>query len=1573
MNTAPDPRDVQEFLFKQASISQICSSFSSIPIACSLVAVDKKRGLLYVAHENKLTILVSGSEIDTEHKIEISLPFFISKISFSCDYSYLAVTPLEPKVLIYDACAFIKHSIKLLHEIRLSPLNIQAFVIDLRWNPTVPGMLCTVTSDHTIGSFEIKDGKEKVVGLKALEKLSGIDALCLAWSPKGKQIVAGCKNGNIIQLKPDLKVARTITGPNPYIGEVISILWISNYQFCAAYLNEEQHINVLIIDAPKGETNAIFTCYEDITYGMFEIEGNKDTPRYYFDHVQEWGLIIAASSGSSEVAVLGSTDNGSTWNQWQLIDSGRAQLPLIKTTESYPVGFTIDRTPTQTLPWGTDTTLPHPVPMLHILGTSGQLCSFHMVNLTPNCPVITSPPTETANLLPSSSPNTVPCNVTLSSAVTSTPHPKENQNGTVERPKSAVANIFGDSLKAAGFFPQSQPTVANTTEEKIAVPIKADMKPDIPKKAISQEVEKVDSKPIVAKEINTHKPVEQKVPIDDSIYVRAYTELHTLFEKELQNRLESQSWECGSEEERKQLGGRSAIIDQFLRDLRETTNSLSTDIAYLKALLLQSFAWVEEAKSKNAVNSENTTRNCENSKMADLQRLFYYTQSQLTQANKVLDFEWSEHMYQKKSKMKIPSLEFLYQNLVLHNKIIIKEKNNIEQLTKKWKSLSRANKLSGLNHMMSNLKVSSKTTSNLHGNTDVIDARCKTIASKTLSFTYEKQLKLKDLLLESPPKIIKPASPSPIQDRLEATLSSLASLSPVNTDSKHKTEQPASKYDTIGKQTIEGYKPQCPLALLDNVVAKIGTADANSISIQNKTQQKQTSNIVSFPPPPVNKFAQAEKKSNIQSFPEGLEILSQSLSKSDAASVDMTAQKAYSNLYAKPLSKDMEIKSDNQILKNAFPNPESISFSGSTLSNTSPLEFSLTKNQFTPQNVSFSSSVTITPITTLTSARNEAINTFSFANQNMLPPIVKNSSSAMTPVPTSTEAFSFVSNVLNTIPMPVTNQSPNELLDLMGLFLDLDKKDNTDTLVTDNKDVTLINKRRITVKVFSSVDTTPVTSTTQTTSNGTTCGQLTIKPTTEKTEASSTISTPETLSTSDKTKSIFGVNNTQVQPLSTSTLSTPTIFSGQPTTSNTSIFGGSSASVSAAPTFSITKTTSSTPPVYGKQTTTSTTFGEFSSTPTMISTFGPTTVASTTSPFYSSLSKSTFGQSNISLTTANTTTASNTASTTLTFSSTTTVPSITPAFGKAPQTTVASSQFPTTTSVSSVTNIFDKTAITSTSMPFNSSSNTSVFGGMSTPSTTSVFGGNNTNIVFGRSVPPTTNTSIFAGNSSTTFGSASTGSIFGGNSTKPQGLIFGGGATPGSTSLFGGSTKAASPTAVDNPPSGSLFGGTPAAIGNASSGSPSIFGVSTSNTTGSTSVFGTPVNGTPPMVGGSTPPVLGSQPAFGQAPTFGAKPIFGSPPGILKPSKPLFGSMAFGTTTFGSTSPGGFGSPPSMGGSPSPLGNAMPTVFGSATGSNTFESLASQPDGLTFGSLAQKSPEPEKPAFSGGSSFSNWR
>ncbi|XP_078045494.1 nuclear pore complex protein Nup214 [Augochlora pura] len=1536
MRTAPDPKDVQEFQFKQSCISQILDGYKSVPVACSLITADKKRGLLYAGQNNKIVVLKPGEDSDPEWKFEVETTIIICKLMLNCDCSYLAVVPQGPSVLIYNVQALSKSNLHLLHEIRISTSSMEVFANDVQWNPTVPGMLCTVASDYTVGSFQIKD--EKTLELKALEKLNGLDALSAAWSPKGKQIVIGCKNGNIVQLKPDLKVARMIPGPNPYIGEVVSILWISNYQFCAAYLGSEQRINVLIVDAPKGETNAIFTCYEDITYGLTYAEGERMSTRYFFDHVPEWGLIIAASSNSSEIAVLGTTDGGASWCQWQLVDSRRAQLPFVHTTESYPVGVAIDKSPVRKLQWGADSVLPIPVPILHILATSGQLCSFHMVNLAPNCPAINSPPTEIVSTPPQQHYNPVLTDTSLvmNGMITSTPCPKQ-MDSIIKRQKPTSTKDFFEKMSLL-----QQPS--EKQEQKVEIS-NVEVKVEPPKESHLQEPPKPDIKLAPVKKAIPQEPVQEQEPsVEDEIRdIRAFIEERNLFEKELRNRLKFQTWECGTEEERQKLVDTSNTVDKFLRELRETTNSLSSDIAYLKALLLQSFAWVEETKSKNSASMDFTTRNCgDNNKISDLQNLYYYTQTQLNQTSKIFDLEWSDYKIQEKSRMKIPHLECVYQNLVLHNKIIRQEKSKVEQLKKQWKLLTRSNNIFGLNRSLSNLSItSSKSSISLPRNAGIIEARCKAIALKTLSFTKAKQIKLREYMSNSTPRIIKPVNPSPIQYRLEATLSSLASLNTTPMEIKNEIESPASKQTPVAKQTTtEKPKQQSPLASLNSIVARIGTNEINNVPMQSKIQTKQPTYTVAFPVTAGTKPLQTEKKSSppvtlatnqisksndmVTSSQANTLILNvpstvKSFPKVDSITFGTPGQKPEETILQKFTPKESGVKSSKDIVSSSDPTKvQSNLFNTSALKDVLSTDTSSTKVQEINLNASlkFGLATTTTPIT-----KTDAAATFSFATPNTAAAIVKSTSQTMMPQSTVAQTFSFASkpSALTSsfslkIPQTATTApQTQESLNLTGLFTGLQSNNQTSVSSNNlNADSKFNYKPTFGTPGFQM-----------------SLGQISIglasgTPTSE-TITTKTITPSVTIEkvASPESKAPTFPSPVQAVPATTTTttaITTPSLFGDQSGTSNVSIFGGMSSSTTPT-TSTVAATISGTG--FGSQTATTmpmSIFGDFKTTPTT-STTTVTTTSSTASSFQTSLPQSTFGEAATNLSPASTASVNSSSTpSTLTFNTATTT-SVTSPFGKSSALTMTT-QFPSTPAVSSAANTFGTPIISPASIPFGSFTNTSIFGGVpTTTASTSIFSGSNTN-------------SIFGGNTQ----ASPSGSIFGGNATTMNSF-----STP-QKSLFDNNAQK----------SGSIFDGTPNTEFQYLYQQPStIFEGSGSSM-------------------GMEQPVLGAQSGFGQAPAFGTKPVFGSAPSFGS-TKPIFGD-AFGATAFGATPAApAFGSPPPMN-SPPAIDNNASKVFGAVGGNSTFESLATQSGGLTFSSLAQKSPEAEKPpSFSGGSSFSSWR
>lgn len=96
----------QEFQFKQYNNWKIADGFESVPAACSLVAVDSKRGLIYTACDNKITVLKSGDNVDKEWRKEYILPAKVSRLSLNCDCSLLAIALHCPTAYIYNAASF---------------------------------------------------------------------------------------------------------------------------------------------------------------------------------------------------------------------------------------------------------------------------------------------------------------------------------------------------------------------------------------------------------------------------------------------------------------------------------------------------------------------------------------------------------------------------------------------------------------------------------------------------------------------------------------------------------------------------------------------------------------------------------------------------------------------------------------------------------------------------------------------------------------------------------------------------------------------------------------------------------------------------------------------------------------------------------------------------------------------------------------------------------------------------------------------------------------------------------------------------------------------------------------------------------------------------------------------------------------------------------------------------------------------------------------------------------------------------------------------------------------------------
>lgn len=110
-------------------------------------------------------------------------------------------------------------------------------------------------------------------------------------------------------------------------------------------------------------------------------------------HILPWNLLLVISANSAEVGVLGTTDTGDNplWKQYTMLDEARAELPLTASKEEmFPLGMDVDTGTTHRIVVD-EKELPV-MPMLHMLSTHGLFISFNILNTTPNCPSICSPP-----------------------------------------------------------------------------------------------------------------------------------------------------------------------------------------------------------------------------------------------------------------------------------------------------------------------------------------------------------------------------------------------------------------------------------------------------------------------------------------------------------------------------------------------------------------------------------------------------------------------------------------------------------------------------------------------------------------------------------------------------------------------------------------------------------------------------------------------------------------------------------------------------------------------------------------------------------------------------------------------------------------------------------------------------------------------------------------------------------------------------------------------------------------------------------------------------------------------------
>nr|XP_032829222.1 nuclear pore complex protein Nup214 isoform X1 [Petromyzon marinus]XP_032829223.1 nuclear pore complex protein Nup214 isoform X1 [Petromyzon marinus] len=412
---APD-RDMKEFQFRQMKRVRAFVPPGLLPCdRVSLLAVSSRYGLLFVGVPSGLRVyetrsLVAantlGGDMDTvvedvEH-VELLLPQQPHQMSLSSDELTLALCLRHAPgtaVHFYDVRALAK-KIDGAVQGRAAPFSVlhlpgaaDTCALDMKWNPAAPSVAAVCLSD---GGAHVLDVSGPPCISASLPPSASVTAIC--WSPKGKQLVCGKINGTMAQYTQSLQEKRQIPCA-PFYAEdpvrVLDVWWVSTHVFAVVYAAADGSLDcspqLVLITLPKKDekTQEKFVNFSDLCFAP----KSERQHRYYLHHVDEWDLIVAASSVSTDVGLLAKQKEDPTqWETWTLEDSSRAVCPVNENDDdTLPMGMAIDRSTHMLIPIGEDKSIPA-APMLVLLSTDGLLCPFYMLNKQPGAKAIVAPP-----------------------------------------------------------------------------------------------------------------------------------------------------------------------------------------------------------------------------------------------------------------------------------------------------------------------------------------------------------------------------------------------------------------------------------------------------------------------------------------------------------------------------------------------------------------------------------------------------------------------------------------------------------------------------------------------------------------------------------------------------------------------------------------------------------------------------------------------------------------------------------------------------------------------------------------------------------------------------------------------------------------------------------------------------------------------------------------------------------------------------------------------------------------------------------------------------------------------------
>lgn len=345
---------------------QLTSPWSPAPAPkAALLSIANRKGLVAAAGPDAITIAttdtvrkafeatkVGDSDVRPfSPQLKLPLPTRISHLAFTADESYLIIAAERGGGLaVYDVQALLGGSTQPAFQIPTNGEALKALVP----NPqAAKGELVAVVTEK--GNLLMASMSEKTFATGPNGQILANHVSCVAWSTKGKQIVAGMVDGSIQQMTPEGEVKSQMPRPPSVEANyfVSFLAWLENDLFLAVYvstgMDAPQSIYQLI--ARQGQT---FTC-QTLTDPVDPF-GSEKVPHHTAARLKDFApnlqdLLIFSSSASPDIGLLTraktplSDDNvTNAFTTTELLDdSKRATMPMNDSMDTpVPIGTALD-------------------------------------------------------------------------------------------------------------------------------------------------------------------------------------------------------------------------------------------------------------------------------------------------------------------------------------------------------------------------------------------------------------------------------------------------------------------------------------------------------------------------------------------------------------------------------------------------------------------------------------------------------------------------------------------------------------------------------------------------------------------------------------------------------------------------------------------------------------------------------------------------------------------------------------------------------------------------------------------------------------------------------------------------------------------------------------------------------------------------------------------------------------------------------------------------------------------------------------------------------------------------------